>query len=138
LWTAVSRYTGQILAFVVGDRKWYHLDDLWTQVPQTWHRKLVYTAIYNRLSTDGYGAYARYFSAWQHRSRRKFDGGTSVVEGVNTSLRHRCGWLVRRSSARARTNVMLTLRVHFAVDAHNKAAQKRYQKRYDKWLLSTQ
>lgn len=130
LWTAVSRYTGQILAFVVSDRKWHNIDDLWIEVPQVWHRKLVYT--------DGYGAYSHYFSSWQHRSRRKFDGGTSVVEGVNTSLRHRCGWLVRRSSARARTNQMLALRVRLAVNAHNKAARKRYQKRYDKWIASTQ
>ena len=48
------------------------------------------------LYTDGYQAYAAFFCASRHRVCHKFEGGTSVVEGVNTSLRHRCGYLVRR------------------------------------------
>ena len=59
LWTAVSRYTGQLLAFVLGDRTWDNLARLWQKVPAAWQRRLVYT--------DGYGAYAAFFSAWQHR-----------------------------------------------------------------------
>ena len=59
LWTAVSRYSGQVLAFVLGERKWDNLAKLWQQVPQAWQRCLVYT--------DGYGAYGAFFSSWQHR-----------------------------------------------------------------------
>ncbi len=33
LWTAVSRYTGQLLAFVIGDRTWDNLARLWQKVP---------------------------------------------------------------------------------------------------------
>jgi IS1 family transposase len=43
LWTAVSRYTGQILAFVIGDRKWSNLSRLWNRVPKAWQHRLVYT-----------------------------------------------------------------------------------------------
>jgi IS1 family transposase len=80
--------------------------------------------------TDGYGAYASFFSAWQHRVCEKFDGGTSsTVEGVNNSLRHRCGWLVRRSSARARDLGLLALRLSLVVAAHNRDTDKRLRRR---------
>ena len=121
LWTAVSRYTGQILAFVIGDRKWDNLARLWKRVPKDWQRRLVYT--------DGYGAYAAFFSPWQHRLCDKFDGGTTTVEGVNHSLRHRCGALVRRTSARCRTQAMWDKRVEFTVAAHNRAGEKRLKRR---------
>jgi insertion element IS1 protein InsB len=117
LWTAVSRYTGQVLAFTVGDRTWEMLEALWAQMPTVYRRRLVYT--------DGYGAYPAFFWGWQHRPCAKFDGGTATVEGVNNSLRHRCGWLVRRSSARARDRELLEARLRLAVHAHNRAARKR-------------
>ncbi len=60
LWTAVSRYTGQVLAFVIGDRKWHQIEDLWARLPQAWQRRLVYT--------DG---------ALLHESRSSIRGTTS-------------------------------------------------------------
>ena len=121
LWTAVSRYSGQVLALAVGDRKWNQIEQLWGRLPRRWRHRLVYTG--------GYGAYAAFFSSWQHRVCDKFDGGTATVEGVNNSLRHRCGWLVRRSSARARALDLLEKRLLLACQAHNKAARKRFNKR---------
>ncbi len=121
LWTAVSRYTGQVLAFVIGNRKWDQIEELWARLPHAWRRRLVYT--------DGYGAYGSFFSAWQHRPCEKFDGGTSTVEGVNNSLRHRCGWLVRRSSARARDLGLLQRRLALVVAAHNRDTDKRLRRR---------
>ena len=121
LWTAVSRYTGQILSFVVGDRTWDNVARLWSKVPQVWQRRLVYT--------DGYGAYSAFFSPWQHRVCEKFDGGTTTVEGVNHSLRHRCGALVRRTSARARSLELLSKRLAITVEAHNRAGQRRLNRR---------
>ncbi len=114
LWTAVSRYTGQILAFVIGDRTFSNVARLWQRVPESWRRRLVYT--------DGYGAYAAFFSSWQHRICEKFDGGTCTVEGVNQSLRHRCGALVRRTSARCRSDELLDKRVAITAEAHNRVA----------------
>jgi len=126
LWTAVSRYTGQLLAFVVGDRTWDNVARLWRRVPQAWQRRLVYT--------DGYGAYAAFFSPWQHRPCQKFDGGTTTVEGVNHSLRHhslrhRCGALVRRTSARCRSHELLQKRLQITVEAHNRAGHQRFKRR---------
>ena len=57
LWTAVSRYSGQLLAFVLGDRTWDNVARLWQKVPQAYWRRLVYT--------DGDGAYGAFFSSWQ-------------------------------------------------------------------------
>jgi len=89
-------------------------------VPTAYHRRLVYT--------DGYGAYAEFFSSWhdtkgvsaQHRLCAKFDSGTCTVEGVNHSLRHRCGALVRRGSARCRSLELLSKRLDITVEAHNR------------------
>jgi IS1 family transposase len=121
LWTAVSRYTGQILAFVIGDRTWDNVARVWQQVPSAWQRRLVYT--------DSYGAYAAFFSAWLHRPCQKFDGGTTTAQGVNHSLGHRCGALVRRTSARWRTEAMWHKRVAITVAAHNRAGQRRLRRR---------
>ncbi len=121
LWTAVSRYTGQLLAFVLGDRTWDNVARLWQRVPKAWQRRLVYT--------DGYGAYAAFFSPWQHRPCEKFDGGTTTVEGVNHSLRHRCGALVRRTSARCRSQQMWDKRLQITAAAHNRAGQRRLKRR---------
>ena len=121
LWTAVSRYTGQLLAFVFGDRTWDNVARLWQRVPRSWQRRLVYT--------DGYGAYTAFFSPWQHRVCEKFDGGTTTVEGVNQSLRHRCGALVRRTSARCRSHELLDKRVAITAEAHNRAGCQRFKRR---------
>ena len=94
---------------------------LWEMVPEQWRKRLVYT--------DGYGAYAWFFASWQHRLCEKFDGGTATAEGVNQSLRHRCGALVRRTSARCRDVGLLLLRVWCAVRAHNRAGLRRLKRR---------
>ena len=121
LWVASSRYTGQILSICLGNRQWHHVNLLWKKVPENWRRRLVYT--------DGYGAYSDYFSAWQHRPCQKFDGGTCTAEGVNHSLRHRCGALVRRTSARCRDWTLFVKRIWCAVAAHNRAGQRRLNRR---------
>ena len=122
LWTAVSRYTGQILAWLVGSREWHHLERLWRMVPEPWRKRLVYS--------DGYGAYSAFFSSWQHRPCEKGDGGTATVEGVNTSLRHRCGPLVRRACGRRQDNGWLANRIGCAVVAHNRGGQRRLNRRF--------
>ncbi|WP_425503626.1 IS1 family transposase [Armatimonas rosea] len=123
LWTAVSRYSSQILGYVIGDRKWHWLGQLYEQLPDSYRKRLVYT--------DGYGAYQAFFSDWQHRIGYKFEGRTSVVEGVNNSLRHRCSFLVRRSSG-PRDTAGMRKRVAFAVIAHNQACHKRWPARVKK------
>jgi insertion element IS1 protein InsB len=121
LWTAVSRYTGQVLAWFVGSRSWDCLEDLWGRMPRDWKRRLVYT--------DGYGAYFAFFASWQHRVCEKFDGGTTTVEGVNHALRHRCGALVRKTSARCRSLAWLERRIAITVQAHNRGGRRRLKRR---------
>jgi insertion element IS1 protein InsB len=123
LWTAVSRYSGQILAFVIADRSWATLDDLRDLLPDAWKRRRTYA--------DRYGAYGA-LPPSRHTPCQKFDGGTCTVEGVNNALRHRCGALVRRTSAKCRSQDWLYRRVAVAVEAHNNAAKKRYRKRVAK------
>ena len=118
LWVATSRQTRQILCWRLGDRRWNQLALLWRDLPKAYRRRLVYT--------DGYGAYAGFFYQWQHRLCEKFDGGTARAEGVNNSLRHRCGALVRRTGSRCRADWMWQVRIELAVEAHNAAAQKRW------------
>lgn len=120
LWTAVSRYSGHILAWHIGDRKWNNVGRLYALLPNRYKQRSVYT--------DGYRAYAAFFAPWQHRLCQKFDGGTCVVEGVNNSLRHRCGALVRRSSAKCRSGEMWNKRVAIAIEAHNKNTDKRLKR----------
>ena len=143
LYTAVSRYSSQILAYNLSDRTYKNVKTMLKSLPKAWSRRLKYT--------DGYQGYAKYISACLHRSCKKFDGGTCTAEGVNNSLRHRCPFLVRRSSGprvhssgprvaqaedkksqRSVALPSLSRRVLFAIVAHNAAAKKRYEARLRK------
>jgi insertion element IS1 protein InsB len=123
LWLAVSRYSGQILAYVIADRSFAALGDLRALLPEAWKKRPTYA--------DRYGAY-KSLPPSRHTPCQKFDGGTCTVEGVNNSLRHRCGALVRRTCARCRSDEWLGRRVAVAVEAHNTAAKKRYEKKNTK------
>ena len=150
LWTAVSRYTGQILAYLIGDRTYKHVEKLHALLPARYRRRRVYT--------DGYEAYSAFFWPSQHRVCQKFDGGTSVVEGVNTSVvegvntsvvegvntsvRHRCSFLVRRHCVHKHCGPRnqpgsIDSRLSFAARAHNAACRKRWEKRQNKATQST-
>ncbi len=129
LWTAVSRYTGQILGYLIGDRTCKHVEKLHALLPPRYQRRRVYT--------DGYEAYSAFFWPSQHRVCQKFDGGTRVVEGVNTRLRHRCSFLVRRHCVHKHCGPRdqaqsIENRLAFAARAHNAACQKRWQRRLAK------
>ena len=129
LWTAVSRHTGQILAYVLADRTWQHVEKLHAKLPPRYQRRRVYS--------DGYGAYAAFFYPSRHRTCEKFDGGTSVVEGVNTSLRHRCSFLVRRHCGPRDHLESIRTRLAFVVRAHNQACQKRWDRKQQQATRST-
>ena len=121
LWTAVSRKTGQFLATALGDRSQVTLARLWDKMPASYRRRPVYT--------DEYRVYFAFFAPWQHHPSPKGSGGTSVVEGTNTSLRHRSGVLVRRTCSRSRETTMLDQRIMPVLHAHNQAAKKRGNRR---------
>jgi IS1 family transposase len=71
LWTAVSRHTsgaseaccrGQVLAYVLGDREWPHVETLHALLPERYQKRRVYT--------DGYEAYVAFFFPSRHRCLR--------------------------------------------------------------------
>jgi IS1 family transposase len=128
LWTVVSRYTGQILAWCLGDHKWHHVEELYDQLPRAYRYRLVYT--------DGHESYPAFFSAWQHRLCVKGDGGTCTVEGVNTSFRHRCSFLVRRACG-AKVKEWLERRLPFVVARHNQDCKKRWERKYPSIIKGT-
>ncbi len=129
LWTAVSRQTSQILAYKVADRAFDNVTHVRASLPEAYKRRLSYT--------DGYAAYAARLPASRHRPCQKGDGGTSVVEGVNNSLRHRCSFLVRRHSGPRDQIGSLTLRLGRAVRAHNAACEKRWRRRQTQTTAKT-
>ena len=56
---------------------------------------------------------------WRHRRCPKGDGGTSVIEAVNCSLRQRCGVLVRKSCSFSKSLIMHTARIKVVIDNYN-------------------
>ena len=56
---------------------------------------------------------------WQHPRIPKGSGGTSIVEAIDYSLRHRCGMLVRMSCAFSKSQEMHTTRIEIVIDNHN-------------------
>jgi IS1 family transposase len=112
LWTAISRSTRQVLAFTVGDRSARHVRTLLEALPPLGRRRRIYT--------DGYPAYASVLASWRHCIADKGDGRTSGVEGVNTSLRHRCSFLVRRHCG-LRPQGLVVPRATLSVRDHNAA-----------------
>ena len=76
LWTAVSRQVRQVVGFVIGDRTDPMLRLVWSDVPEDYRDKPVYS--------DYLGAYARFFPEGQHHPCDKGSGQTSQVEGLNT------------------------------------------------------
>jgi insertion element IS1 protein InsB len=89
LWIAVSRLTRQVIGFWIGNRSFKCLCQFWFSLPAAYRKKLVYT--------DFYEAYAKLFSAWQHRPCGKGSGKTSLVEGLNNKWRNRVSGLVRKT-----------------------------------------
>jgi IS1 family transposase len=119
LWTVVSRYTGQILGWCIGNHQWHHVSDLFYELPKAYRYRLAYT--------DGNEAYSAFFSSWQYRLCAKGDGGTCTVEGVNTSLRQRCSFLVRCGCG-AKVKEWIEKRLPFVVARHNLDCRKRWKK----------
>ena len=121
LWTAVSRLVGQVVGFVIGDRSDAMLKLAWSDVPQDYRHKPVYT---DRLS-----AYGRSFAREQHFPCDKSSGLTSRVEALNTKWRQRQSGLVRRScGVHRRVEDDLIERFFLLVDEHNRQCARRWQR----------
>lgn len=86
----MSRTSGVVLAFVLGDRSDVMLERLWQeQMPCAWKHLPV--------CTDAWGAYGRVLPPALHEVCDKGSGKTSKVAALNTKWRQRQSGLVRRS-----------------------------------------
>ena len=122
LWIAISRQTGQVLGFALGQRDRASLALCWSDVPEDYQDLPVFT--------DGYGAYAGFFPPWQHHPSEKGSGGTSRAESLNTKWRQRQSGLVRRACGTAwRIAEDLTERFFLLVEQHNQHCQRRWNRR---------
>ena len=112
LWLAVERASRRVVAWVLGRRDAATARRLWQALPGRYRRRCWYF-------TDLFPAYADVLPRWQHRRCPKGDGGTSIVEAVNCSLRQRCGVLVRKSCSFSKKLEMHTARIKIVIDNYN-------------------
>ena len=89
LWTAMSRRTRQIVAFVIGDRSEQTCRQLWEQIPA------VYRACHS--FSDFWDAYALVFPKETHRCVGKGTGETNHMERWNNTLRQSNARYVRKT-----------------------------------------
>ena len=130
LWTAVSRLVRQVVGFVIGDRTDPMLKLVWSDVPQDYRDKPVYS--------DYLGAYARFFPETQHHPCDKGSGQTSCVEGLNTKWRQRQSGLVRHSCGvhRKREDDIIE-RFFLLVEEHNEQAARRWERQQNQASIAT-
>ena len=112
LWLAVERASRRILAWVLGRRDAATARRLWQALPGRYRRHCWYF-------TDMFPAYVGVLPPWQHRRCPKGDGGTSIIEAVNCSLRQRCGVLVRKSCSFNKTLAMHDAHLKIIIDNFN-------------------
>ena len=111
-WLAVERASRRIVAWVLGRRDAATARRLWQALPGRYRRHCWYF-------TDLFPAYVDALPRWRHRRCPKGDGGTSVIEAVNCSLRQRCGVLVRKSCSFSKSLIMHTARIKVVIDNYN-------------------
>ena len=112
LWLAVERASRCVVARVLGRRDAATARRLWAALPRRYRRHCWYF-------TYLFPAYVDVLSRWQHRRCPKADGGTSVIEAINCSLRQRCGVLVRKSCSFSKLLAMHTARIKIVIDNYN-------------------
>ena len=131
LWTAVSRRVRQVVGFVIGDRTDPMLKLVWSDVPEDYRDKPVYS--------DYLGAYGRFFAAGQHHPCDKGSGQTSQLEGLHTKWRQRQSGLVRHAcGVHRKCEDDLIERFFLLVEGHNQQAAKRWERRQNQAGIATQ
>ena len=98
LWTAMSRRTRQIVAFVIGDRSARPCARLWKRIPES------YKSCYS--FSDSWEAYRKVFPKDSHQSVPKQAGETCHIERFNNTLRQRLARYVRKTLSFSKSNNM--------------------------------
>ena len=110
IWIAVHRKTKQVLGFVAGNREAETFKELWDY--------LVKIGVKGPIHTDGYAAYSKVIPKSQHVVHI-YDGGTNLVEGLNTRWRAFCSRLVRKTTAYSKVGKYLRSALRFLFNQYN-------------------
>jgi insertion element IS1 protein InsB len=94
LWHAIDHHSGQVLAYVFGQRK----DTVFLQL-----QALLEPFGITRFYTDGWGAYERYIDPKKHEVGKQH---TQTIESKHINLRTRIKRLVRRTICFSKTTTM--------------------------------
>lgn len=110
-WTALSRRTRQIIAFVNGDRSEKTCRKLWQKIPET------YRACFS--FSDFWQAYAKVFSEQTHQCVGKDSGQTNHMERWNNTLRQRLGRLTRKTLSFSKDEAWHENVIHWFIISYN-------------------
>ena len=90
LWVALCRRSGQVVAYVIGDRSSRTCRKLWQRIPPADYRQC-------RSYSDFWHAYEQLLSTGKHQIVGKDSGETAHVERWNCTLRQRLARDVRKT-----------------------------------------
>lgn len=111
LWTAICRRTGQIVAFVIGDRSEATCRQLWDAIPQAYR--------HCQSFSDFWKAYANVFPQATHQSVGKETGETAHQERWYNTLRQWLGRYTRRTLSFSKLDFYHELVTRWFIIEHN-------------------
>jgi insertion element IS1 protein InsB len=113
VWLALCRATGQVVAYVIGDRGQATCQKLWERVPEAYRGGHCYS--------DFWDAYQGVIPADQHTAVGKDSGETARVERWNNTLRQRLGRFVRKSLSFSKSEEMHEVCLRIFLHSYNLA-----------------
>ena len=111
LWTAICRRTGQIVAFIIGDRSEATCRQLWQAIPQSYRSCHSFS--------DFWKAYARVFPQETHQSVGKETGETAHQERWYNTLRQWLGRYTRKTLSFSKLDFYHELVTRWFIIEHN-------------------
>ena len=111
LWTAICRRTGQIVAFVIGDRSEATCRRLWDAIPQVYQ--------HCQSFSDFWKAYAKVFPQATHQSVGKETGETAHQERWYNTLRQWLGRYTRKTLSFSKLDFYHELVTRWFIIEHN-------------------
>lgn len=111
LWTAICRRTGQIVAFIIGDRSEETCQQLWQVIPQSYRQCQSFS--------DFWKAYAKVFPQVTHQSVGKETGETAHQERWYNTLRQWLGRYTRKTLSFSKLDFYHELVTRWFIIEHN-------------------
>lgn len=113
LQAALCRRTGQVVAFVIGDRSAQTCARLWAKIPEE------YASC--RSFSDFWKAYRQVFDAERHEQVDKASGATSHMERFYCTLRQRLARYVRKTLSFSKSERMHHLVTRLFIAVYNQS-----------------